>query len=274
MNTKYNNKLGIIAGKGALPNLVIQQAEHIGINPVIIFFKENSVGIDNSKYINLETNFGKIGQILDFFKFNNVENIIFAGAILRPSFSNISFDSTGIKWMQKLGMKAFAGDDALLKGICDLLKKEGFNIISVKDFLPNLVLKTGIYSAKKPSDSDLKDIDRGRNILENLSKSDVGQACIIQEGLVLGVEAIEGTKNLLSRCENLKINKNGGVLVKTAKTKQTTLADLPTIGPETIQSLHNGNYAGVAISANTTQVIHFDEVVKLCNRYGLFFTVI
>lgn len=268
-----NTKIGIIAGKGALPSLVMQEALKNKLQPVIVCFKDNPTLLNLSDMPFLETTLGKIGEILEFFKSQKVEHLIFAGSVPRPSLSTLSFDATGIKWMQRIGLKAFGGDDALLRGICELLEQSGFKLISTKDFLPNLVLKQGIYTNTQPCPQDILDAKRGAEILNLLSSADVGQACIIQEGIVLGIEAIEGTAELINRCVSLKRNNKGAVLIKFAKNAQSELVDLPTIGLETIQLLHNGNYAGLVISANTTQVMQFEEVIKACNEYKLFLQV-
>ena len=269
-----NTKIGIIAGKGFLPQLVMQEAIKQKLNPVIICFKDNPTQLDLSSTPFLETTLGKIGQILEFLKNAQVQYLIFAGSVPRPSLNTLSFDSTGIKWMQKIGLKAFSGDDALLRAICELLEQEGFKIISTKNFLPSLVLKEGIYTKTQPKEQDITDAKRGLEILNLLSSADIGQACIVQEGIVLGIEAIEGTAELIKRCVSLKRNTNGAVLVKAAKNNQSELVDLPTIGLETIQALHKGNYAGLVISAGTTQVIQFEEVIKACNEYNLFLQVV
>lgn len=269
-----HSRFGIIAGTGALPALIIQESLKRELQPVVLCFKNNPTQLDLSDIPYLETTLGKIGQILEFLKSKKVEYLIFAGSVPRPSLSTLSFDSTGVKWMQKLGLKAFGGDDSLLTGICELLTQEGFKIIGTKDYLPNLVLKEGLYTYAKPSDQDLLDIKRSHEILELLSSADIGQSCIVQEGIVLGIEAIEGTAELMNRCVSFKRNSKGGTLVKLAKKGQSELVDLPTIGVNTIKLLHNGNYAGIAISANTTQVLQFEEVIKLCNEYKLFLQVI
>lgn len=269
-----NSRFGIIAGTGALPALVLQESLKRELQPVVLCFKNNPTLLDLSDFPYLETTLGKIGQILEFLKNKKVEYLIFAGSVPRPSLSTLSFDATGVKWMQKLGLKAFGGDDTLLTGICELLAQEGFKIIGTKDYLPNLVLKEGLYTYAKPSENNLLDIERGNSILESLSTSDIGQSCIVQEGIVLGIEAIEGTAELINRCVSLKRISKGGTLVKLAKKGQSQLVDLPTIGIDTIESLHNGNYAGIAISANTTQILQFEEVIKLCNQYKLFLQAI
>lgn len=263
--------LGIIAGSGTLFSLVLQEAFDRGYQPVVVSFAPLDESF-NTPY--LHTALGKIGEILDFLKSHHVKKLIFAGRIQRPSLTSLSVDGTGLKWLQKIGMKAFGGDDALLKSITMLLQEEQFDIISPRDFLPNLVLSPGTYSKEQSSPEDEKDIKRGQLVLHALSSADVGQACIVQEGLVLGVEAIEGTQNLIKRCKELKKHTEGGVLVKLAKNGQSTLLDLPTIGPDTIESMHQCKLHGLAISANTTQVLNFHQVVKLCNKYKIFLKAI
>lgn len=263
---------GIIAGSGTLFSMVLAHAVQQGLNPVVVSFKDITPQEFDTPL--LQTTLGKIGEVLQFLKTHNVKQLIFAGRIPRPSFSSLNFDSTGLRWMQKLSTKAFGGDDALLQAITALLQAEGFEIISPREFLPNLVLKPGIYTKTQANDQDDYDINRGEEVLKTLSDADVGQACIVQEGLVLGIEAIEGTQALIERCAPLKRIPKGGVLVKLAKINQSTLVDLPTIGTGTVEAARECTLNGIAISSNTTQVLEFNKVVDLCDRYNMFLKVI
>lgn len=265
-------KLGIIAGSGALFSMVWEHALNQKLKPIVVAFNNSPHQLNDIPY--LQTTLGKIGEILNFLKSHGIKHLIFAGSIARPSFSSLSFDSTGLRWMQKLGTKTFGGDDTLLKGITELLEGEGFQIISPREFLPNLVLKSGIYTNAQPSDLDEKDIIRGKAVLGALSAADVGQACIVQEGIVLGIEAIEGTQNLIERSTSLKRHPKGGVLVKIAKQNQSTLVDLPTIGTKTVEAMHKCGLNGLAISADTTQILNFNQVIKLCNEHDIFLKVV
>lgn len=264
--------IGIIAGSGTLFPLVLAEAKSRQLCPVVVSFDACASNLPASMH--LQTSLGKIGEILAFLKSHQIKHLIFAGKVPRPSLTSLGFDAVGVKWMQKLGIKAFGGDDALLKGITELLALEGFQITSPKDFLPNLVLEPGTYTTATPNTIDKEDIQRGKTVLASMSNADVGQACVIHEGLVLGVEAIEGTQSLITRCKQLKRSAKGGVLVKIAKQNQTTLIDLPTIGPETIEAIHECNLNGIVISANTTQVLDFPRVVALCNHHHVFLTAI
>lgn len=269
-----NEPIGIIAGAGALFSLVWNEALNQQCQPFVVSFSNLAHQFDGQKINHLQTTLGKIGEILNFFKIHHVKRLIFAGRISRPSFTSLSFDAVGLKWMQKLGIKTFGGDDALLKGITELLEQEGFQIISPRDFLPNLVLKPGVYTEIFPTKDDETDIARGQEVLGALSSADVGQACVVQEGLILGIEAIEGTQKLIERCKDLKHHAKGGVLIKLSKHGQSTLVDLPTIGSDTVEAAHKCALNGIAISANTTQVLEFDHVIKLCNHYKIFLKVI
>lgn len=265
-------RLGIIAGSGALFPMVWEQALSQKLQPVVVGFNDSAHQFNGFPY--LQTTLGKIGEILNFFKSHEIKHLIFAGRIARPSFTSLSFDSTGLRWMQRLGTRTFGGDDTLLKGITELLENEGFQIISPREFLPNLVLKAGVYTSTQPSDLDEKDIARGQAVLNAIADADVGQACIVQEGIILGIEAIEGTQNLIERSISLKRHPQGGVLVKIAKKNQSTLVDLPTIGTKTIEAMHKCGLNGLAISAETTQVLNFNQVIQLCDEHNIFLKVI
>ena len=131
-------------------------------------------------------------------------------------------------------------------------------------------MPAGTLTKISPTPDDYLDIDRGVQILKTLSPLDIGQSIIVQQGLVLGIEAIEGTKTLIQRCALLKREGSGGVLVKMAKTGQNKKIDLPTIGPETIEDLKKAGFVGIAAEANATQVIDYEQTIKLADEMGLF----
>ena len=162
------------------------------------------------------------------------------------------------------------GDDALLKGIKELLAKENIEVLSPQSILKSLLTPAGILTENKPNKRDMEDIARGVFVLNTLSKADIGQAVIVQDGVVLGIEAIEGTKQLITRCKTLKLAKFGGVLVKMAKHGQDMSIDLPTIGDQTIIECVNSGLCGIALSAKTSQIIDYNKTINIANKYGLF----
>ena len=183
----------------------------------------------------------------------------------------MKLDATGRKWLRRLGFRAFLGDDALLKGVRALLAEEGLNVIKPQDILETLLTPRGVLTSAKPSEMDLKDIARGLFVLNAMSKADVGQAVVVQEGVVLAIEAAEGTRSLLKRTMPLKLsNEKGGVLVKTAKIDQDQAIDFPTIGSQTILEAKEANLTGIAVGAGSSQIIDFDKTVKLADEHGIF----
>lgn len=257
--------ISIIAGGGDLPFKIIEKLNSLNIeyNVVSLF----GFGPENYPQFKI----GEIGKILAFIKSKMTTDVVFCGNVKRPSLFSLKLDSIGKKWLKVLGVKAFLGDNALLKGIKELLQKEGLNILSPQNILETLLTPKGILTKISPSDSDLKDIARGMFVLNTMSKADVGQSVIVQEGIVLGIEAAEGTQCLIERCADLKLTEEkGGVLVKTSKINQEQSIDLPTIGKNTVLQAEHSKLAGIAIGALKSQVIDFNETINLANEKGIF----
>jgi DUF1009 family protein len=131
-------------------------------------------------------------------------------------------------------------------------------------------LPEGPLGRVRPDAEAHADIERGLRIARAIGALDIGQAVVVQQGLVLGVEAIEGTDALLRRCRELRRDGPGGVLVKTEKPGQEKRADRPTIGPRTVSLAAESGLRGIAAEAGATLLIDRDEVIRLANQAGLF----
>ena len=152
-----------------------------------------------------------------------------------------------------------------------LLSNEGLHILKPQEILTTLLTPDGILTNTKPSDADIKDIARGIFVLQMMAKADIGQALVVQEGVVLAIEAKEGTAEMLKRVGSLKLTTTkGGVMVKTAKVNQDEAIDFPTIGPQTIIEATIANISGIALGARKTQIIDFTETINLANKNGIF----
>lgn len=260
---------GLILGTGDLPKQLVESLKN---NPyVCVTFSGNE-----NTYIHaldapqICVPLGYVGTILNFFKEHHVTEIVIAGGIKRPHLSALKADSLGREWLKKLSFSFFKGDDGLLKGVIKLLENEGFKIISVKDVLPDLSLTKGVQTKIHPTQQDLNDIEKGIHILDHMADLDIGQALVIEDGLVLGLEAIEGTQALVQRTASLKRLQKGGVLVKKSKVNQSRKADLPTIGIQTIIDCYEAGLNGLAIDADGTQIIDKDAVIEKANAFDLF----
>lgn len=257
--------IAVIAGSGDLPLRIIAKLEEVRAEFTVI----SIAGFGSSEYPQFKI--GEVGKILNHIKARGVTDVVFCGAVKRPSLFSLTLDELGKKWLRKLGIRAFLGDDALLKGIRILLEKEGLNILKPQEILTILLTPPGILTHTKPTEMDIKDIARGLFVLKTMAKADVGQALTVQEGIVLAIEAKEGTAEMLNRTRDLKLTTTkGGVMVKTAKENQDEAIDLPAIGKQTILEAKLANIAGIALGARKTQIIDFIDTINEANKNDIF----
>ena len=167
------------------------------------------------------------------------------GPVRRPSLLDLRPDAEGARLLARIGRAAFAGDDGLLAAVVRVLGEEGFRVVGAHEILTEAVGPRGLLDARPAPDAQaLADIARGVAVARALGAVDVGQGCVVQQGIVLAVEAIEGTDAMLARAAALRRPGPGGVLVKLVKPGQDRRADLPTIGAGTIARRRRGRAAG------------------------------
>jgi DUF1009 family protein len=260
-------RIGLIAGGGQLPVRIVEKCRREGDHIITVAIENHADDIlpmaDNV------IRMGATGKIIDFFRANDVTELVMAGPVKRPSLTEIRPDGWGTKFLFRSGA-GLLGDDGLLSAIARELEKEGFRIIGAADILDEVIASAGLMAGPEPSSDNLSDIERGIAVLEALSPVDVGQAVVIQSGLVLGVEAIEGTDALIRRCAALRREGPAPVLVKGPKTSQDRRVDLPTIGIETFRALKETGFAGAAVGQGGTMVMERPEVEAFCKESGLF----
>lgn len=264
--------IGLIAGSGDLPKQILSHCRQANIPVHVIAFEGQTPTetVENKSHIWLKL--GVVDPLLRFFKKNQVTHVVMAGGIRRPSVSELSLDWTSTKLLARFGLGS-KGDDGVLSAITDYLMEQGFDILSATDIL-NLTEPAGLLTDSDfPSDFQ-GDVDRGITILNALAPHDVGQAIVVQQGLVLGIEAFEGTAELIQRCAAYQRAGRKAILIKSFKQNQSLKVDLPTIGVDTIQQCVDAGFAGIVISAGTTQILDKENVIKLANKVGIFIQVI
>jgi DUF1009 family protein len=266
-----SEKIALIAGDGNLPKLIIDELNKQKIDFIILIPGNNlyEKTLANTKCFPIKP--GKVKQILNILNHEKVTSIIFAGHIKRPGLLSLNFDSVGLSLLAKITACKIQGDNSVLSVISKFLEEQGFKVIAPNIILPSLLAPTGILGKIQPDEDDLKDIKLGQKVLSTLSDMDIGQAVIVENNYVLGIEAAEGTDNLIIRCKELKReNMRKGVLIKMKKTNQDARLDLPTIGPITIENVFKSNLKGIAITAQKSIIINLAEVVRLADKYGIF----
>jgi DUF1009 family protein len=179
-------------------------------------------------------------------------------------------DAEGARIMARIGRAAFAGDDGLLAAIVRVLGEEGFRVLGAHEVLTEAVGPRGQMGRIAPDAAAMADIERGVTVVRALGQVDVGQGCVVQQGIVLAVEAIEGTDAMLARAAGLARPGPGGVLVKLVKPGQDRRADLPTIGPATLRAAASAGLRGIAFEAGGTLLTDRAGCVAEADATGLF----
>jgi hypothetical protein len=200
---------------------------------------------------------------------NGVEDLVMAGAVRRPSLAALRPDWRAAKFIARVGL-ASLGDDGLLRAVIKEIESDGFRVLSLENFLADALAPMGVLGAIAPDAVAEADIARGLAVAHALGAFDIGQAVVVQQGMVLGVEAIEGTDALIARCGSQRREGGSGVLVKIAKPGQDRRADLPTIGARTVEAVASAGLVGIAVAAGSTLLVDRAAIVDAADRAGIF----
>ncbi len=268
----------IFAGNGALPLIL---ADYISKKyqqaPLILTVTPDYDKSSLAQYPHEPCDIGQIAQCFALLKKHHCDEVIFAGKIPRDYFHRTEKDALAQQYFEQIQNK---GDDYAVRIAYDLFQQHGFTIIAPQQICPDILCQqAGELSAHQANAAMLTDIKRGKEVLDILSPADVGQAIVIHQGLVLGVEAIEGTNGLIERCAPLQLHgqchdgsnmQGGAVLVKLPKKNQTHMMDLPAIGLETIELIAKHRFAGIAVQKNGVLLVGGQDIIKTANQHQLF----
>ncbi len=265
-----DNKIGIIAGKGSLPRQVINSLNQRNIRSYLVALNDiTEKETDHSATETLWARIGNAGKIINFFKDNGVKQVILIGGMKRPSFTSLIPDATGFKLLNKIRKLDKAGDNSLFDLIIEFLEENELKILGVDEVAKELIATKDMIGNIEPK-KYLKDIEHGKHIALEIGKLDIGQAAIVQNGVVLGVEGIDGTDALIKRCASLQTDGSGAILVKMKKPKQDRRIDLPSIGINTIELLYQSGMKGVAVEAGSSLILDKENVIKKADELGIF----
>jgi len=262
-------KLGMIAGGGMMPVEIIKHCNQTGREIFVVGIEPYAKEEELKDAPHVFAKIAEAGKILKTMAKNDVHDIVLAGGIKRPSFKEMIPDWEGAKLMAKLAIKKMS-DDNLFRAAMDEIERHGFKVVSIQEVVPQMLFSEGTYGKTKPSSEDLDDIRRGITVAKALGAVDVGQAVVVQEGMVLAVEAVEGTDMMLSRAATVKKQGKAPVMVKILKPGQDMRTDLPAIGLQTIEQLKKYGMKGIAVEAGGILLIEREEVIKMADESGIF----
>lgn len=272
--SKQLEPIGLIAGAGHFPIHVAIKAREAGI-PVLCI---GITGMADPQLIALCHKFVwlrrmSLGFVFRTFHKGNVRKWIFAGKfhkhwLFRPwRWLHFIPDWRVVRfWFFR--RRSNNRDDSLLLGIIEEFRKEQLECISALELCPELLVREGILTKRRPNTGEERDIAFGWDLAKEMGRLDVGQSVMIRERAVLAVEAIEGTDQAILRAGEL-CRKSGFVVVKVAKPQQDMRFDVPTIGTMTIETMHRSGATAIAIEAGKTILLEEEATISLANRYGI-----
>lgn len=273
-----SSPIGLIAGGGVMPFAVAESLIARGLDPVLFALKGACDPVRVERFRHHWISVGQVGRAVKLFRSENCRDLVFIGTLVRPALSEIRLDWGTLRVIGRVWAAFRGGDDHLLSGIGRILEQDGFRMVGIRDVAPDLLMPEGCITRAAPDQNAAADIARGRDVLRALSPFDIGQAAIVIDGHVVGVEDIEGTDGLLARVAHLRAEGRirakaaHGVLVKAPKSTQDLRFDLPTIGPRTIEGAGKARLAGVAIVAGNTIVVEPQTMIEAADAAGLFVT--
>lgn len=267
--------LGIISGLGQLPVQVAEAAVARGQGVYVVRIK----GFDEpnlAPFPGETIGIAEIGKTFKAFRKAGCEQVCFAGVVKRPDFQALKPDLKGLAILPRAIAAARKGDDALLTFLIGVFEEEGFEIVGADAAAGNLKASEGLLAGPAPSERDLKDLDKAAHVALEIGRMDIGQGAIVADGLVLCVEAQEGTDEMLKRCATLPAEIRGsetarlGVLVKRPKPQQERRIDLPAIGVATVEGAARAGLAGIGFEAGGALLVDADRVRARAEALGLF----
>jgi DUF1009 family protein len=273
-----SSPIGLIAAGGVMPFAVADSLTARGINPVLFALRGACDPVGVERFRHHWISIGQLGKATRLFRAENCRDLVFIGTLVRPALSEVRLDWGTLRVIGRVWAAFRGGDDHLLSGIGRILEQDGFRMVGIKDVAPDLLMPEGCLTLEAPDEKAAADIARGREVLRALSQFDIGQAAVVIDGHVVGVEDIEGTDGLLTRVARLRAEGRirarpaRGVLVKAPKSGQDLRFDLPTMGPRTVEGAAAAKLAGIAIVAGNTIVVEPQAVIEAADAAGLFVT--
>ena len=264
-------RLGLIAGNGRFPFLVLDAARAAGHNVTVIAIKEEA-------FPDLMTaaaqppaaavhwvSLGQLGTCIKLLKEADVSQAVMAGQVKHTKlFADIVPDFTLAGVLMRLKSR---NTDALISGIADVLHQHGIALMDSTRFLEPLMAREGVLTTRAPTDEERADLEVGYRVADRIAAMDVGQSVAVKSAAVVAVEAMEGTDQMIARAGQLA--GPGVCVVKVAKPGQDMRFDVPVVGVSTIAAMEAAGAAVLSIDAGRTLMIDGDAILKAADRAGV-----
>lgn len=255
--------VGLIAGNGSFPMECARQAAAKGISVIVVAHTgETNPEIEKLASRCVWVKVGELGKVIDTFISAGVRQVAFAGGISRIKlFGGVKLDLRALALVSKIGS---IKDDAILRGVAGELERSGLTVISASRLLENATLGPGCLTKRNLNEDERADARIGWHAARAIAPADIGQTVIAAQGLIVAVEAVEGTDAAIRRAGQLA--GAGSVVVKLCKPQQDVRIDLPTVGPETIAVMREAGARALILEANRCVILDPDAFIRSADK--------
>lgn len=271
------SRIAVIAGSGRLPVDVIEAVVKSGGRPLVVALEgEAEIGEDQGRYDFHAIEVEALPKLMPVLKREAVTHLVLAGGVSRrPRLGRFRISLDLVKNLPRLAIAYTRGDDGLLRALIRYVEESGISIVGAHEIAPDLLTPEGTLTHARPMRGDRRDIMAGLAAARAIGALDVGQAAVAIGGRAVALEGIEGTDGLLQRTQSMRdhgrlAGKLRGVLVKCAKPGQEIRADLPAIGPRTVEAVKEAGLAGIAVEAGRSLILDFEKTVSRAQELGIF----
>ncbi len=270
-------RLGLIAGNGRFPFLILEAAKLRGYEVVVAAIKEETLPeIDQHGAASVHwMSLGELSKLIQTFELEGVETAVMAGQVKHKQiFSAIRPDRKLAKLLLSLTTR---NTDSLIGGVAKILEEEGIHLISSTELLEPLLAREGVLTKRRPTEQERANITYGRAVAQHLAKFDIGQTVIIAESACIAVEAMEGTDATILRAGELMktLHEEASTLsraltvVKVAKPNQDMRFDVPVVGLPTIETMKKAGATCLALDAARCLIFDGDAVIRAADEAGI-----
>ncbi len=254
--------LGLVAGEGNAPLYFLKALKKKDVSVKVITFSEeqreriSELGIKVKKI-----RLGQLGKLISSFKKDGVREVVFLGKIEKPKALREAVpDLRALLLWRRLVRR---NDDSILRAVTEELEKEGLKVISPADLVPELLTPEGVLTKRSPTKEEWLDIRYGFEVAKKIGELDIGQCVVVKDGMVVAVEAMEGTDETIRRGGRLRSN---AVVVKVFKPGQDPRTDLPAAGISTLKVMKEAGAKVLALEAKKTFFFEREEAVKFADQ--------
>lgn len=273
---EIGSDLAVICGYGSLPLEIARGAMAAGRHPFLIGI-EGEAPAEIAAFPHEFLSWGQVGRLFKILRERGIGEVVFAGGIhKRPDLLKLKLDLGALLTLPEALVFMLGGDNTVLSGAIRLFEKRGIKVVGAHQIAPGLLAGPGKIAGAKPGSRDFANIRLAFEACKALGRFDIGQAAVAEASRVVAVEGVEGTDGLLARIVSMREigrmppkGKNG-VLVKTMKPGQDMRADLPAIGPNTIDGVKRAGLNGIAIEAGHAIILEREATLRAANDAGIY----